>query len=461
MRAGNAHGWSGWVNSPPAGPYTPPDTSPPDAVDGVTLSRSGDTLTAAWNAPDGATKYHVTYSANNGQSWSLAAFGSAATSVDIDIDIDAAESYVVGVRAGNDGGQWSGWRNSAVSHPPAPAGPASVTLTHDGANLTIDWAEVAAASGYHLDLREAAASRWTRQSTGLTATTATVAAPNPNAGYQARVQAVNSGGASAWTESAEVFPSNLPPATPYWVKLRRTSYDHVTATWHAIPNAAGYEVQYMERRGDWQLWAENLTDATDELLDAGKSYMVRVRAKNANGSSPWQTSDALNSPTLATGGIYVNVVDLNIFNYYGSWYYKADVGPHSTCTGPAPNIHPTISGLAAGTTYTYTAYDHATCDGDPLTPPVTFTTLSPQWLSFSNVARHAEHPRQISYDKWWYARLGVPNSFNCVEVSGSSANLTGLTAKTLYDYAPTPLPATKRIYWTGRASPPRTPAWAT
>ena len=83
----------------------------------------------------------------------------------------------------------------------------------------------------------------------------------------------------------------------------------------------------------------------------------------------------------------MNVVDLNIFNYYGSWYYKADVGPHSTCTGPAPNIHPTISGLAAGTTYTYTAYDHATCDGDPLTPPVTFTTLSPvQWLSFSNVA---------------------------------------------------------------------------
>ena len=90
MRAGNAHGWSGWKNSPPAGPYTPPDTSPPDAVDGVTLSRSGATLTAAWNAPDGATKYHVTYSANNGQSWSLAAFGSAATSVDI--DIDAAKS---------------------------------------------------------------------------------------------------------------------------------------------------------------------------------------------------------------------------------------------------------------------------------------------------------------------------------------------------------------------------------
>ena len=327
-----------------------------------------------------------------------------------------------------------------MSHPPAPAGPASVTLTHDGANLTIDWAEVAAASGYHLDLREAAAGSWTRQSSDLTDTTATVAAPNPNAGYQARVQAVNSGGASAWTESAEVFPSNLPPAAPYWVKLRRTSYDHVTATWHAIPNAAGYEVQYMERRGDWQLWAENVTDATDELhLDAGKSYMVRVRAKNANGNSQWQTSDALNSPTLATGGIYVNVVNLNIFNYYGSWYYQADVGPHSTCTGPAPNIHPTISGLAAGTTYTYTAYDHATCDGDPLTPPVTFTTLSPvQWLSFSNVASttatlniHDKYP----YDKWWYARIGVPNSFNCVEVSGSSANLTGLTAKTLYDYA--------------------------
>ena len=164
-----------------------------------------------------------------------------------------------------------------------------------------------------------------------------------------------------------------------------------------------------------------------------------MRAKNANGNSPWQTSDALNSPTLATGGIYVNTVNLNIFNYYGSWYYQADVGPHSTCTGPAPNIHPTLTGLADGGTYTYTAYDHATCDGDALTPPVTFTTLPPvQWLSVSNVADttatlniHDQYP----YDKWWYARLGVPNSFNCVEVSGSSANLTGLSANTLYDYA--------------------------
>ena len=210
------------------------------------------------------------------------------------------------------------------------------------------------------------------------------------------------------------------------------------ATWHEIPNATAYEVQYMERRGDWQLWAASLSDTTDELhLDAGKSYMVRVRAKNANGSSPWQTSDALNSPTMATGGIYVNTVHLNIFNYYGSWYYQADVGPHSSCTGPAANIHPTLTGLADGTTYT--AYDHPTCDGDPLTPGVTFTTLSPvQWLSVSNVADNTatlNMDGQYPYQKWWYARLGVPNSFNCVAVSGSSANLTGLNDNTRYEYA--------------------------
>ena len=113
VRAGNDDDqWSGWRNSASAGPYTPPTPNPPSAVASVSVTRADGTLTAAWDAPAGATQYHVTYTSDWGQSWTSAADAHAATS--ITISVDNAKAYTVGVRAGNDGG-WSGWTNSPVA----------------------------------------------------------------------------------------------------------------------------------------------------------------------------------------------------------------------------------------------------------------------------------------------------------------------------------------------------------
>ena len=107
VRSGNDHGWSSWVNSAPAGPYTP---QPPSKPTNLTLTRADGTVTASWDAPSGATKYHVTYSSNNKQSWSAAAAEHPTNSITI-TGADNDKSYVVAVRAGNVHG-WSGWRNS-------------------------------------------------------------------------------------------------------------------------------------------------------------------------------------------------------------------------------------------------------------------------------------------------------------------------------------------------------------
>ena len=113
VRAGNDDDqWSGWRNSASAGPYTPPTPNPPSAVSSVSITRADGTLTAAWDAPAGATQYHVTYTSDWGQSWTAAADAHAATS--ITISVDNAKAYTVGVRAGNDGG-WSAWTNSPVA----------------------------------------------------------------------------------------------------------------------------------------------------------------------------------------------------------------------------------------------------------------------------------------------------------------------------------------------------------
>ena len=71
-------------------------------------------MTASWSAPNGATKYHVTYSDDGGSSWHAPVDNHTnvtATSVTIS-NADSTKTYIVGVRAGNDAG-WSGWVNSA------------------------------------------------------------------------------------------------------------------------------------------------------------------------------------------------------------------------------------------------------------------------------------------------------------------------------------------------------------
>ena len=141
VRAGNEHGWSGWVNSAASGPYTPPNSppaDPPAAVASVTLTRADGTATASWDAPSGATKYHVTY--NDGSGWQAPVDDHRnVRTTSISFSVDNANTVVVGVRAGNEHG-WSGWVNSAASGPytppPPPTPPGIIVQDAGGAALS-------------------------------------------------------------------------------------------------------------------------------------------------------------------------------------------------------------------------------------------------------------------------------------------------------------------------------------
>ena len=129
-QAQNGAGWGQY--SWPLAEITLPAPQPPASVGSVSASRSNGAIAVSWDAAAGATKYHVTYTDNGGQSWSLAALEHSATSITIS-GADDDKAYVVGVRAGNDAG-WSGWTNSnevpAVQTPPGSVG--SVSATHNG-----------------------------------------------------------------------------------------------------------------------------------------------------------------------------------------------------------------------------------------------------------------------------------------------------------------------------------------
>ena len=124
VRARNAHGYSGWRNSPSVGPFEAPTPATPSSV---SVTRADGSLTASWPTVSFATSYHVTYSSDGGASWSLAAANHPHASITIS-DVTNSATYLVAVRARNDQGD-SGWRNSPAAGPftPPPAAPSGLT----------------------------------------------------------------------------------------------------------------------------------------------------------------------------------------------------------------------------------------------------------------------------------------------------------------------------------------------
>ena len=199
VRARNGSSGSGWRNSPPAGPYVPP---PPATPSSVSVSRADGTLTATWAAIEGATSYHITYSSNNGASWSLAAFDHPQSSITIDGVVNDS-TYIVGVRARNSGGG-SGWRNSPPAGPyvpPPPVAPTGLAAAAGDGSVVLNWDDPqnATITGYEYQMRwtGVAWGEWTAIPNSDAATTSYTVGNLPNGvEHRFHVRAVNAGGTS-------------------------------------------------------------------------------------------------------------------------------------------------------------------------------------------------------------------------------------------------------------------------
>ena len=227
VRAENSADESAYRVSAAADPYSAHSGDRPESV--TLLTRSHKKLTARWQSGWQATSYHVTYTSDGGQSWSLAALnhpvGKGYTVIEIP-DADNAKSYTVGVRGRNKHGD-SGWRNSnsigplnirlAVSN----IAPTTATITlsnHDG-----DWHYKANATPD--DSCSAAQSSATVNLTGLSSgTTYTYAA------YQDTSCSNLMATAAAFTTGSVVTVGNLNKTTgAYAYQVGRVHEPHMKA----------------------------------------------------------------------------------------------------------------------------------------------------------------------------------------------------------------------------------------
>ncbi len=178
----------------------------PGAVTGLTIGRSGGTVTASWDAADGATGYDVNYSTDGMYSWTRAATNQPGTSHTLS-GADGTKPYVIAVRAVNDAGA-GGWTNSAEA--PAPTPPpgdvGAVTAVHGGSTVTVTWDAADGATGYDVNYSTDGMYSWTRAATNQPGTSHALSGADGAKTYVIAVRAVNDAGAGGWT--------NSPPAGP-------------------------------------------------------------------------------------------------------------------------------------------------------------------------------------------------------------------------------------------------------
>ena len=230
------------------------NSPPPPPVGDITLTRADGEVTASWDAVSGATKYHATYSDNGGSSWHAPVDDHTnITTASVTFSADNSKSYIVGVRAGNANGQWSGWRNSPQAGPHAPPGSppsnppgavASVTLTRSDGEVTASWDAVSGATKYHATYTDDGKNWYAPidDHRNITATSVTFNADNSKT-YKVGVRAGNSVGWSGWRDSPSAGPYAPPTATPTFTPTP-DSYIYIYARTHSYAYARTYRHAY-------------------------------------------------------------------------------------------------------------------------------------------------------------------------------------------------------------------------
>ena len=197
---------------------------------------------------------------------------------------------MVGVRAGNDNGQWSGWRNSDPIAPlPPPAAPSSVTVTRADGTVTASWDAVSGAAKYHVTYSSDNTQSWTAAASpadNYSANSITISNADNSKSYIVGVRAGNAYGWSGWRNSDSIAPLP-PPAAP--ANFTVTNGDgFFDLAWDAVTDATAYDVRAkINNSASWSSVATGVTTNSYRYTTSSVVNKLAVRATNGNGNSAW------------------------------------------------------------------------------------------------------------------------------------------------------------------------------
>ncbi|WP_169978968.1 fibronectin type III domain-containing protein [Tautonia rosea] len=194
---------------------------------------------------------------------------------------------------------------SATTVTVAPSGLAASAVSSSRINLS--WNDVAGETSYRIE-RSTNGTTWTLAGTtdaGVTTFSDTGRASNTT--YLYRVQALNAGGASAFSSTASATTLDAPslPNSPTGLTASATS-NRVVLNWNDVEGETGYRIERSSNGGKgWSTVGQTSSDVTtytDSSVSARKTYLYRVYAFNDAGESPASGTVSVTTPSATKGG---------------------------------------------------------------------------------------------------------------------------------------------------------------
>ena len=190
----------------------------------------------------------------------------------------------------------------------------------------------------------------------------------------------------AYHDSSCTSGKEIATTTPFTTLATLTVKDDTLTTSSATLVLAGNSAAWWLKKtaptpaGSCESKQSSVTEVALSNLTLGTQYTYKAFSSSANCASGTGeiASVSFYTTTLAASSITGTGATLTINGHSGSWWYKANRGPHSTCQsggGTSNNTDAeTLSGLSAVTEYTYTAYNASGCAAANLVATETFTT---------------------------------------------------------------------------------------
>ena len=331
----------------------------------LSATATTDSITATWNAVEGATKYYVQYKTGD-SAYETVSVASDVTNYTL-AGLSSGATYELRVRAIGDGDVYLSSDYSATISVVVKTqlAPPTLTVSATTNSITASWNAVENASGYAVAYKKSTDSEFTL--VDASTTTLTLSSLISGTTYDVKVLAKGDGDLyvdSSYTSTTSVVVKTK-LATPTIISTESTT-DSITVNWQASENAVKYNVYYRASGStayETVSVPSSMTRVAIADLSSGTTYDVRVRAIGDGdtfvNSDYSATESVIVKTKLATPEITASAttdsitVNWNAIEGASKYYlqYKTGSGSYETVSVSASVTNYTIAGLTSGSEY--------------------------------------------------------------------------------------------------------------